>query len=84
MTEEIKGDPGVTVELKNTIEKTNWWNDSRRDDREKKKKSVKSIELTQSIELLSLNKGEENEKSQRSVVPSPTSSSLPPGAEALL
>ena len=50
----------------------------------KKKKSVKSIELTQSIELLSLNKGEENEKSQRSVVPGPTSSSLPPGAEALL
>ena len=47
MAEEIKGEPSVTAELKNTIEKTNWWNDGRRDDREKKK-SAKSIEFTQS------------------------------------
>ena len=37
MAEEIKGEPSVTAELKNTIEKTNWWNDGIRDDREKKK-----------------------------------------------
>lgn len=51
----------------------------------KEKKSVKSIELTQSIELLSLNKREEKTKSPRDLLcPIPTSSSLPPGAEVLL